>query len=322
MASPSANSLLTIVLYGRDRNEVNRLVGEFAGVFTNADGSLYRRNLQPAQCLLCHGPRQLRDEPAPPVAAEYELRGSLVSLHDSARRDSGISISARNIWRFLKPTIARRTYLNLHNGEVAHTLILGMTGSGKSYLCNFLLQNAQKYQPLTFIFDIGGSFQSLTTIFGGSYLNVGRESRDFTINPFSLPRTEENMQFLFAFFRTLIEGNDARYRLDYREERKLWDGIERVYVLEPEQRTVSNFANILGELKDRLHRWTRHGQYGFLFDNPEDTLSFSRFQTFNFAGWGDAPQVLEPLLFYVLHRASNEITDPCQARHLQNVPAR
>src|SRR5437763_9603393 len=114
--------------------------------------------------------------------------------------------------------------LNLHTGEVAHTLIMGMTGSGKSYLCNFLLQNAQKYQPLTFIFDIGGGFQSLTTIFGGSYLNVGRESRDFTINPFSLTRTEENMQFLFSFFRTLIEGNDSRHRLDYRQESKRCDG--------------------------------------------------------------------------------------------------
>jgi type IV secretion system protein VirB4 len=57
-----------------------------------------------------------------------------------------------------------------------------------------------------------------------------------------------------------------------------------MYVLEPEQRTVSNFANIIGELKDRLQRWTRGGQHGFLFDNTEDTLSFSRFQTFNFAG--------------------------------------
>ena len=77
-----------------------------------------------------------------------------------------------------------------------------------------------------------------------------------------------------------------------------------------EQRTVSSFGNIIGELKERLHRWTKAGQYGFLFDNAEDTLSFSRFQTFNFAGWGDAPEVLEPLLFYVLHRASNEIADP------------
>jgi hypothetical protein len=30
-------------------------------------------------------------------------------------------------------------------------------------------------------------------------------------------------------------------------------------------------------LKERLHRWTRGGQYGFLFDNAEDTLSFSHF---------------------------------------------
>jgi type IV secretion system protein VirB4 len=200
-------------------------------------------------------------------------------------------------------------FLNLHNGEIAHTLILGQTGSGKSYLAVFILQNAQKYAPLTFIFDIGGSFQSLTTIFGGSYLNVGQEARDFTINPFSLPQNKENLQFLFSFFRVLIEGNEQRYRLDFKEERRLWDAIERMYMLEPDQRTVSNFGNIIGELKERLHRWTLGGQYGFLFDNAEDTLSFSRFQTFNFAGWGDAPDVLEPLLFYVLHRASNEIVD-------------
>jgi type IV secretory pathway VirB4 component len=95
----------------------------------------------------------------------------------------------------------------------------------------------------------------------------------------------------------LIEGNGRRYRLDFKEERRLWDGIECMYVREPEQCTVSNFGNIVGELNERLHRWTRGGQYGFLFDNAEDTLSFSHFQTFNFAGWGHAPDVLEPLDF-------------------------
>ena len=83
-----------------------------------------------------------------------------------------------------------------------------------------------------------------------------------------------------------------------------------VYVLDAELRTLSNFANIIGELKERLHRWTGAGQYGFLFDNAIDSLSFADFQTFNFQGWGDAPDVLDPLLFYVLHRASNEITNP------------
>jgi len=154
-----------------------------------------------------------------------------------------------------------------------------MTGSGKSYFASFILQNAQEYAPQTYIFDIGGSFQSLTHIFGGTYLNVGQESRDFTINPFSLGPTKENLQFLFGFFRVLIEGNEQRYRLDFKEERRLWEAIERVYMLEPEQRALSNLASIIGELKERLHRWTQAGQYGFLFDNTEDTLSFSRFET-------------------------------------------
>ena len=87
-----------------------------------------------------------------------------------------------------------------------------MTGSGKSYFCNFILQNAQKYKPLTYIFDIGGSFQSLTSIFGGSYLNVGQESRDFTINPFSLPRprTTGNSSSLSSAFSSKGASNDTR----------------------------------------------------------------------------------------------------------------
>jgi type IV secretion system protein VirB4 len=302
---------LTIVINGRERNEVNRLVGEFAGVFTNADGSLYVEAYNQLNAFFATVPGNyaMNLRRLLLLNTNYADLSFLFTILPGETRNQHLGTEYLAV---METDNSTPYYLNLHNGEVAHTLILGMTGSGKSYLCNFLLQNAQKYQPLTFIFDIGGSFQSLTTIFGGSYLNVGRETRDFTINPFSLARTEENMQFLFSFFRTLIEANDARHRLDYREERKLWDGIERVYVLEPGQRTISNFANILGELKDRLHRWTRNGQYGFLFDNAEDTLSFSRFQTFNFAGWGDAPQVLEPLLFYVLHRASIEITDPAK----------
>jgi len=36
-------------------------------------------------------------------------------------------------------------------------------------------------------------------------------------------------------FRVLIEGE--RYKLDFKEERQLYSAIERMYVLEPDQRT-------------------------------------------------------------------------------------
>ena len=81
--------------------------------------------------------------------------------------------------------------------------MLGATGSGKSFALNFLLQSLQKYDPLTFIFDLGGSYESLTRGFRGVYLNVGLKNPGFTINPFSLEPTHENLNFLYLFTRVL-----------------------------------------------------------------------------------------------------------------------
>ena len=305
------NFSLTIVLYGRSKAELEQLGAEFVGIFTNADGNLFSEtyNQLNAYFATVPGNYALNLRKLYLLNTNYADLSFLFTILPGEKTNIHLG---KEYLAVLETDNSTPYFLNLHNGEVARTLILGMTGSGKSYLCSFLLQNAQKYAPLTFIFDIGGSFESLTTIFGGSYLNAGHEAQDFTINPFSLPQTKENLQFLFCFFRVLIEGNAQRYRLDFKDERRLWDAIERIYMLEPNQRTVSNFTNIVGELKEHLHRWKRGGQYGFLFDNAEDTLSFSRFQTFNFHGWNDAPEVLEPLLFYVLHRASNEIADPAK----------
>jgi type IV secretion system protein TrbE len=300
---------LTIVMYATTKGELDQLVGEFSGVFSNADGNLFVETYNQLNAYFAVVPgnysQNLRRLYL--LSANYADLSFFFTILAGEKHNTHLDTEYLAV---LETENATPYFLNLHNGEVPHTLILGMTGSGKSYFCNFVLQNAQKYNPLTFIFDIGGSFQSLTAIFGGSYLNVGQESQDFAINPFSLPSTKENLQFIFSFLRVLIEGSDDRYRMDFKEERKLWDAINRLYVLEPEQRTISNFGSIVGELKERLYRWTRGGQYGFLFDNVDDTLTFSRFQAFNFHGWDDAPEILEPLLFYVLHRATAEITDP------------
>jgi type IV secretory pathway VirB4 component len=269
---------LTVVLYSTDLQTINQEMGEFTGVFTNADGALFTETYNQLNALFATVPgnyaQNLRKMYL--LNSNYADLSFLFTIHPGEKTNPHLRSEYLAV---LETDNATPYYLNLHNGEVAHTLILGMTGSGKSFLCNFLLTNAQKYRPQTYIFDIGGSFQSLTEIFGGTYLNVGQESRDFTINPFSLPESKENLQFLFSFFRVLIEGNDKRYKLDFKEERKLWEAIERMYVVAPEQRTLSTFSQIIGELKERLHRWTKEGQYGFLFDNVEDTLSFSNWRS-------------------------------------------
>jgi len=188
-------------------------------------------------------------------------------------------------------------------------MILGRTGAGKSFLLNFLITNLQKYSPHTFIFDLGGSFESLTHLFGGSYVRVGLESKDFKINPFSLPPTKENLDFLVLFLKVLIQSRKTE-DLDAADERDLYHQIESLYAVDPELRTLGVLANTLGhELSDRLARWVRGGQFGFLFDNAEDTISFSRFQCFDFQRMSRYPELLEPLLFYILHRSDAAIRD-------------
>src|SRR5882762_8916914 len=75
-------------------------------------------------------------------------------------------------------------FLNLHYGDVGHALVLGSTGSGKSFLLCFLVMQLQKYSPFTFIFDLGGSYKGLTALLGGAYLRIGPETQGVSINPF------------------------------------------------------------------------------------------------------------------------------------------
>jgi len=139
--------------------------------------------------------------------------------------------------------------------DVGHTLVLGATGSGKSFLLNFLVTHAQKYEPLTVIFDLGHSYRKLATLMEGSYLELGLRQRDLRINPFALDPTPENLHFLHAFVRVLLEGADS-YRLSDVEDRELYEAIENLYVLEASQRRLFTLANLLPRaLAGRLSKW-------------------------------------------------------------------
>jgi type IV secretion system protein VirB4 len=299
---------LSVVIYDEDRMKVEHAVAEFQKLFTQHDGLLYeeRYNLLNAFFATIPGNRQFN------LRRQWALNSNYADLSFLFTVDTGSTWNPhleREYLAVLESMHGTPYYFNLHAGDVGHALMLGATGSGKSFSMSFTIQSVQKYDPLTFIFDLGGSYESLTRAFGGTYLNVGLKSPGFTINPFSLEPTPENMNFLYLFLRVLIEAG-GRYELTPDDEKALFAAIERAYKLPAEIRTLTNFASILGPLRERLHRWTQAGQFGYLFDNATDTLTFSRFQTFNFDGWSDYPDILEPLLFYVLQRASSEIEKP------------
>jgi len=300
---------LTIVAYDLDLQRLETACAEFYKVFAVHDAQLYeeRYNLLNAY-LACV-----------PGNSAFNLRRIFISNSNYADYSFLFTLDSGKVqnehlhqeYLALLETNHRTPYfLNLHHRDVAHTIILGRTGSGKSFLLNFLITNLHKYQPYTFIFDLGGSFESLTHLFKGSYLRVGLESQDFRINPFSLEPTKRNLDFLAVFVRVLAESHGQP--LTASEEREIYEQIQTLYELhDPTLLTLTTLSNMLPRsLDSRLYKWRQGGQFGFLFDNAEDRISLSRFQCFDFQGMREYPQLLEPLLFYVLHRADALIRDP------------
>lgn len=298
---------LTVVVHGDELRQVERAEGELMKAFSAHDGTLCaeRYNLLNAFFGTLPGNQAFNLRRFYASNANYADLSFLFTIHSGEPANAHLK---RESLAVLETAQGTPYFFNLHHGDIAHTLMVGMTGAGKSFALNFLVQSLQRYDPVTFIFDLGGSFRSTARMFKGAHLEMGHQALiegQVRINPFCLAPDAANLQFQYSLVRLLIEGP---VHLPPADERELYLAIESLYTLPEANRTLSSLARILPRaLADRLRRWTTGGQYGFVFDNDQDTLTFSRFQCFNFEGI-DA-EILEPLLFYILHRANQTLGD-------------
>ena len=294
---------LCVVLFDRDAQAVERSAAEAIKVMASHDGTLIEEtyNLLNAWLAVIPGNSAHNLRRLALLENNYADLSFLFTLDTGRARCPHLDREALAIFETRHHT---PYHLALHVQDVGHMLILGATGSGKSFLLNFLLTHAQKYDPLTVVFDVGHSYRKLATLLQGSYLELGLRQRDVTINPFVLEPTAEHLHFLHAFTRVLLEGADG-YRLSEFEDRAVYEAVENLYVLDRSQRRLFTLANLLPRvLSHRLSKWIAGGRYAELFDNVEDTLNVQRFQVFDFEAMRAYPDLLEPLLFYVLHRVN------------------
>ncbi len=300
---------LTLVAVDHDARRLDRTVAACVKVFAGHDGSLYeeRYNLLNAWLAVIPGNGAYNLRRLPLLNTNVADLSFLFTLHTGSRTSA--HLGGRPCLAVFETDQQTPYFWNLHYHDVGHVLIQGATGSGKSFLVNFLLTHAQQYDPVTVIFDIGGSYERLTRVLGGSVWKMGLAHHTFTINPFCLTPTQEHLHFLFSFVRVLLESS-GQYQCTLTDDRDLYEAIENLYALDAPQRRLITLTNLLPRpLGQQLHRWVQGGPYAALFDNSEDTLTFQRVQCFDFEGLEQFPLVLEPLLFYVLHRASAAIQD-------------
>jgi type IV secretion system protein TrbE len=298
---------LTLVLFDQERQSVERSAAEATKVMATHDGTLVEEtyNLLNAWLAVVPGNSAHNLRRLAVLETNYADLSFLFTLDTGSRRSPHLQRESLAIFETRHQT---PYFFNLHVDDVGHTVVLGATGSGKSFLLNFLVTQAERYTPHTVIFDLGHSYRKLATLFRGRYLEVGLRQSDVTINPFALAPSAENLHFLHAFVRVLLEGTDG-YRVSDAEDRELYEGIENLYVLDATQRRLFTLANLLPRsLSGRLSKWIEGGRYADVFDHVEDTFTLQRFQVFDFEDARSYPAVLEALLFYVLHRVNDRLT--------------
>lgn len=186
-------------------------------------------------------------------------------------------------------------------------LILGPTGTGKSVHGNTLVALEQKYGGFTYVFDIGGSYESVVELYGGKVDRIGKDGP--RVNPFALEPTENNIKFLYSFVKLLLTKGGAE--LEPEDDDVIHKAVQDMYLLDPENRRLSNL--FLPKKLDRyMSKWVGKGVYNAIFDNVEDSLSLSRVQCFDFAGVNNEQyaDLIEPLMVWLLRRINDVLHDP------------
>src|SRR6185312_1902864 len=128
---------LTVVLYAEDKKALDRTLPEVVRIFTSADGSLFSETYNQLNAYFAVVPGNYRQN----LRRLYLLNSNyadlsfLFTIHPGERRNEHLSAEYLAV---LETDHATPYFLNLHNRDVAHTLILGATGAGNTFLRKYV----------------------------------------------------------------------------------------------------------------------------------------------------------------------------------------
>jgi len=193
--------------------------------------------------------------------------------------------------------------LNLHEGDLGHTLILGPTGSGKSTCLALIAAQFRGYENSSiFAFDKGLSLYALTHGCGGDHYDIGRGALSFA--PLQrIDESEEEFAFAANWIANLAELQKRPVLPAHRNA--IHNALETLKANPADMRSLTDFYHTLQdqELKEAIRHYTEMGAMGHLLDAKTDNLELSRMVVFEIESlmeMGDAN--LLPVLLYLFHR--------------------
>jgi len=198
--------------------------------------------------------------------------------------------------------------LNLHVGDLGHTLIVGPTGSGKSTLLATIAAQFLRYKDASiFAFDKGNSLFPLTMGLGGLHYDIAGEGSGLNFCPLSrIAESKAEQMWAEDWVSSLCELQGIKVTPNHRQ------AIHKAMRLlaKAHSKSITDFSATLQdcELTGALQHYTVSGAMGTLLDATEDALKFCRFQVYEIEtlmSLGDRNCL--PVLDYLFHRVETSL---------------
>ena len=199
-------------------------------------------------------------------------------------------------------------YLNLHTGDVGHTMMIGPTGGGKSTLIALLAAQFLRYdRAKVMIFDKGGSARVMSHAVGGHYCRLG-DFVSMTLQPLAGIDQAEERAFALDWLANLLDQEGVSLTVDRKDA--LWSALGSLAGFAKEQRTLTVLTSLVQDLEIRkaLQAFTLEGPYGALLDASETTWSHAAWQCFDLETLTDLPGAVAPTLLAIFHRLEKAFT--------------
>lgn len=192
--------------------------------------------------------------------------------------------------------------LNLHVGDVGHTLVVGPTGSGKSVLLSFLALQWTRYKGAqVFAFDKGGSARAALLAMDGNWISLAAAGQP-ALQPLKDVNTPGGAAFAANWLAGLCAGEGLT--LEPRHKAALWDAVQALAGAPEAERTLTGLSLLVQspEIRAALLPFTLEGPYGRLLDGDTDVLSLSDITCFELEALLQYPAAAGPVLTCLFHR--------------------
>ena len=208
-----------------------------------------------------------------------------------------------------------------------HTIVAGMSRSGKSFLVNHLIQQVLPLGASVCILDRWASYDTTTEVYKGEYVAIDLD-KPICFNPFAGDLGQEHKTFLVALVDQMASGVSGKDSAGFGQEQKAVcsQALQAFAEWQAENRpgkepVLRDFYNMLRDppfedegigrsIALRIAQYVGKGEYAGFVDGPNELDMTNNLTVFELAGLDKAKDLQSVLLLSLMYRLMKYITNP------------